>query len=136
MTVTLKNTLLKNTIIRVLIPTDVQPSALELWLDANDSDTITRDVNNRVSLWEDKSDIGNDFAQGTLANQALYVSDGLNGKGAITFAVNDWFTAGGVRLFTKEHTIFIVGKHGYAINQWYFSKFVGGANGEFFIAAN
>jgi hypothetical protein len=53
-----------------------------LWLDADDSDTITKDVNNRVSQWDDKSGNNNHLIQAVAGSQPLY-----NGN-QVEFTVN------------------------------------------------
>jgi len=55
-----------------------------LWLDANDSGTITLN-GSTVSQWNDKSGNGRNATQATVANQPTYIAEGLNGKGII-----DW----------------------------------------------
>ncbi|MEA3272466.1 MAG: hypothetical protein U9P90_02255 [Patescibacteria group bacterium] len=60
---------------------------LELWLDASDSGTITKDGSNKVSQWDDKSGNGNHATQGTEANQPAYnaADNSVNFDGS-----NDW----------------------------------------------
>lgn len=89
-------------------PSDI--SGLQLWLDADDSDTITLN-GSTVSQWNDKS--GNDYnvSQGTASNQPTYQSAVLNSKSVVRFdGTND-------RLFnttaqpvsgSNNRTIFIV----------------------------
>ena len=55
-----------------------------LWLDANDSSTITLN-GSTVSQWNDKSGNGRNATQATVANQPTYIAEGLNGRGII-----DW----------------------------------------------
>ncbi len=50
-----------------------QIAGLELWLDADDADTITLNGSD-VSQWDDKSDSGMVFTQGTAANQPAYTT--------------------------------------------------------------
>ena len=63
-------------------PTDI--SGLQLWLDANDSETITLN-GSTVSQWDDKS--GNDYhvTQSTASYQPTYSTAQLNGKNVVTF---------------------------------------------------
>ena len=60
------------------------PAAIStsLWLDANDSSTITLNSGN-VSAWNDKSGNNRHATQSTTSRQPLYVSNGLNNKGLI-----------------------------------------------------
>ena len=63
-------------------------SNCELWLDAHDPFTVIKDGSNKVSQWNDKSHIsdnGNFALQLTGTEQPLFISSGINGKGAIEF---------------------------------------------------
>lgn len=64
-------------------PLDI--SNLELWLDASDAATITKDGGNLVSDWDDKSGQGNDVAQATGTNQPLWVDSVQNSMPIIRF---------------------------------------------------
>lgn len=59
-------------------------SGLQLWLDANDSTTITL-ASTEVVDWADKSTNGYNFSQDTVANQPTYNSLPINGKKTVTF---------------------------------------------------
>ena len=59
-------------------------SSLSLWLDADDSSTITLN-GSTVSQWDDKSGNGRHVSQATAVNQPTYQSTGLNGKGTLNF---------------------------------------------------
>ena len=82
---------------------------LELWLDANDSSTITLN-GSTVSQWDDKS--GNDYhvSQGTASNQPTLTSSVLNSKNVLRFDGGDYLTnasatpVGG----STNRTIFVV----------------------------
>ena len=85
-------------------------AGLQLWLDADDSDTITLN-GSTVSQWNDKS--GNDYhvSQGTASNQPTYTASALNSKSVVRF------DGAGDRLFnttaqpvsgSSNRTIFIV----------------------------
>ena len=64
-----------------------------LWLDADDSGTITLD-GSAVTEWRDKSGNSRHVAQGTPANRPAYSSTGFNSKGALTFdGSNDFLSA-------------------------------------------
>jgi len=64
------------------MPSDI--SNLVLWLDADDSDTIT-ESGGFVSQWDDKSGNENHAAQGTGTDQPTYVSNALDGKYVVRF---------------------------------------------------
>ena len=61
-----------------------QAVSTSIWLDANDSTTITLNGSN-VSQWSDKSGNSRHISQGTAASQPTYAATGLNSKGLITF---------------------------------------------------
>lgn len=65
--------------------TDVLPvtNNLELWLDASDLGTITKDVSDNVSQWDDKSGNGRHATQGTGSAQPLWVDSVQNGRSII-----------------------------------------------------
>ena len=64
-------------------------AGLQLWLDADDSDTITLN-GSTVSQWDDKSGNGYHVSQGTASNQPTYVTAVLNSKNIVRFdGVND-----------------------------------------------
>lgn len=67
-------------------PDDI--AGLQLWLDADDSDTITLN-GSTVSQWDDKS--GNDYhvTQSTASYQPTYNTAQLNGKNVVTFDGSD-----------------------------------------------
>ena len=86
-------------------------AGLKLWLDADDSSTITKDGSNLVSQWNDKSDQGNNVAQTTGTEQPLWVDGVQNGKPIIRFdgVDNSLFRAaytGGT--ITQPNTWFVV----------------------------
>jgi hypothetical protein len=57
--------------------TPAYPS-LRFWIDSSDLTTITKDVNNKVSRWDDKGPYGYDLIQSNAANQPLYTASTLN----------------------------------------------------------
>jgi len=62
---------------------------VELWLDANDSSTITLN-GSTVSQWDDKSGNNYHISQATASNQPTYVTSVLNSKNIVRFdGVND-----------------------------------------------
>lgn len=83
---------------------------LALWLDANDSSTIT-ESGGLVSQWDDKSGNGNDALQGTGANQPLLVNNLFSGKAAIRFdGINDRLATDGTFAIGSNVTMFVVSK--------------------------
>lgn len=60
-------------------------SGLLMWLDALDAATITKDGNNKVSSWLDKSGNGNHATQTTSTNQPFYDSAALKNLPSIFF---------------------------------------------------
>jgi hypothetical protein len=54
-----------------------------LWLDAADASTITKDGNDLVSAWADKSGNNRNATQSTAGNEPTYSSSSINGKPAI-----------------------------------------------------
>lgn len=64
-------------------------SSLALWLDAEDSASITLN-GSAVSQWNDKSGNGRNATQATAASQPAYSASGLNNKPAVSFdGIND-----------------------------------------------
>jgi len=57
---------------------------LVLWLDGADPSSMAL-AGNAVAQWNDKSGSGNNALQNTTANRPLYVSAGLQGRGALQF---------------------------------------------------
>lgn len=65
-------------------PDELQTS-LALWLDAEDTNTITLN-GSTVSQWGDKSGNNRHATQATASNQPTYTTSGLNGKNVLTFS--------------------------------------------------
>lgn len=63
-------------------------ASLALWLDADDSSTITLNGSN-VAQWSDKSGNDRHATQATAANQPAYLATGFNGKPTLTWDGND-----------------------------------------------
>lgn len=71
---------------------DIPSSGLVLWLDANDSSTLSTDGSGKVGQWRDKSGNNNHAAQGTAANQAVLTPNALNSLPSVVFdGINDYF---------------------------------------------
>lgn len=71
------------------LPSDLG-SGLKLWLDANDSATITLN-GSTVSQWNDKSGTGNDVSNATSASQPTYQATGFNSLPTVSFDGSDDF---------------------------------------------
>jgi hypothetical protein len=84
-------------------------AGLQLWLDADDSDTITLN-GSTVSQWNDKSGNGYHVSQATASNQPTLTSNVLNSKNVLRFDGGDYLTnasatpVGG----STNRTIFVV----------------------------
>jgi len=89
---TLSNTIVNNggTVISVVPWTPSQlGSNLAVWLDADDSSTITLN-GSTVSQWRDKSVNARHLSQANAANQPTRTLNALNGGTALTFSGNQW----------------------------------------------
>ena len=90
-------------------PTSLPLQNVELWLDADESTTVTHS-SNAVSQWKDKSGKNNHASQSTAANQPTLTASGLNGKPVITFdGSNDSLNATNVNI-TQSYSFFIAAK--------------------------
>ena len=92
-------------------PTDLANCAL--WLDANNTASITKDGSNKVSAWNDLSGNVRHAVQNTADYQPLWVASGLNSKPVLRFdGSNDCLTNNavtGLDILTGA-TVFVVGK--------------------------
>lgn len=78
-----------------------------LWLDANDSSTIT--ISTGVSQWNDKSGNGRNATQATGANQPLVISAALNGLNVLRFdGSNDLLNYDGSFFVNTSYMVFSV----------------------------
>jgi hypothetical protein len=84
-------------------------SGLQLWLDADDSETITLN-GSTVSQWNDKSGNGYNVSQGTASNQPTYTASALNSKNVVRFDGNDELTNGSATVVggSTNRTVFVV----------------------------
>lgn len=82
---------------------------VELWLDADDSSTITLN-GSTVSQWDDKSGNNYHISQATASNQPTYVSSVLNGRNIVRFDGNDELLNGSATVVggSTNRTVFIV----------------------------
>ena len=88
-------------------PTDI--SGLQLWLDANDTNTITLNAGTTVSSWNDKSGNGYHASQSTATNQPTYTYSALNSKNVVRFDGGDELTAlDSVVTGSTNRTVFVV----------------------------
>ena len=107
-----------------------------LWLDAADSSTVT-ESSGAVSQWDDKSGNGNNFTQGTSANQPTYSTGEINGLPAIIFDGSDDFLGAASPVVPTTHSLFIVFKptiesvSGGLLGQW-----ESGQTGRFVLVTN
>jgi hypothetical protein len=92
--------------------TPAQLSGLALWLDADDSSTVTLN-GSAVSQWDDKSGNARNFTQSTAANQPTYLTTGFNGKSTLQTDGNDSLVLGvnGLGRNVSGLTCAIVGLH-------------------------
>ena len=74
-------------------PTSLTGSGLQLWLDATDTSTQTVSVNLDVSVWRDKSGIGNNTTATGTAGLIKQNANAINGRTALLF-LNSYFTGG------------------------------------------
>jgi prepilin-type N-terminal cleavage/methylation domain-containing protein len=83
---------------------------IQLWLDADATDTITKDGSNKVSQWNDRSGNENHATQWTSNEQPTYLSEGINYKPTLRFDGNsDWLAANGVAdTFNSDFTMYLV----------------------------
>lgn len=70
-------------------PVSLTNSSLRLWLDANDSSTVTKDGSNKVSAWADKSSSADNAIQASGTAQPVYSTTSLNSLSGITFDGTD-----------------------------------------------
>jgi len=87
-------------------------SELLLWLDANDSPTLT-EVSGAVSVWEDKPGLGvaDNATQGTSGKRPVLTANEIGGLPAVVFDGTDDFMTGTTFGALTGYTIFVVTKH-------------------------
>lgn len=86
------------------IPAILKDGNTVAWYDAQDSSTITKDVSNFVSRWNDKLGSGHDLIQATATKQPLINSEGVLFDGVNDFMKTSSFT------FSQPEYIYIVVK--------------------------
>jgi hypothetical protein len=90
---------------QTIVPTSI--TGCLLWLDANDSTTITYSSGSNLSQWADKSGLGNNMTQGTVASQPVYGTMS-NGKPGLNLASNKFMANNTIALPTS-YSVFAVG---------------------------
>ena len=116
---------------------------LALWLDAEDTDSITLNGSN-VSQWDDKSGNGRNATQTTAANQPTYLAAGFNGKPTLETDGDDVLELGVTSLGRNVSgiTCAIVGVHPIAgvfnsnANEIFIGTGTGGSNTRFALTPN
>ena len=93
-------------------PADLGAS-LALWLDAEDTASITLNGSN-VAQWDDKSGNGRNFSQGTAASQPTYNATALSGKPALVFNGSSTFMSAGDTLDIRTNNITMMAVAQYA----------------------
>lgn len=87
-------------------------SGLVLWLDGSDpaATGVLPSNGASVSSWVDKSTRGNNYSQGTGANQPVFNTNQINGKGALTFTAAKYLTGGttGFPTGSGGRTMFVI----------------------------
>lgn len=81
-----------------------------LWLDANDTSTITLN-GSTVSQWNDKSGNGRNAVQATAANQPTFIASGISGKPSLSFnsASSNWMSTGTLNVaMQNDYTVLAV----------------------------
>jgi len=82
-------------------------ASLALWLDANDTSTITLN-GSMVSQWADKSGNGRNVSQATATSQPAYDTVAFNSKPALVFdGVNDWIRRAGQVFDPSNSNLFL-----------------------------
>lgn len=121
---------------RSYIPLDITGCCI--WLDAADITTITKDVNNRVSAWADKSTSAYSFIQSTLSNKPTYSINTQNGNATIAFLSSSsqyLVCQSPLAIGTSSFSLFAVGRYSDATTTMtmFAKSLFGVANGRFFI---
>jgi hypothetical protein len=121
--------------------TSISPTSINgcfLWLDAADSASIVFSGSN-VTQWNDKSNSGYNFTQGTTASQPTY-SAMANGKNAINLTTSKYMENTTIP-FPTNYTVFAIGYtsqsgyarilHGYPSSEAYFFMGTGDRNTQY-----
>jgi len=105
--ITQVNNYLTNKWLNFSVPSDLE--GLQLWLDADDSSTIT-EAGGLVSAWNDKSGQGNNATQGTGSKQPTTEATTENGKNVLDFDGGDTLVLPAAldSIPNSAHTMFVV----------------------------
>ena len=98
-----------NSLFTILTPLDINLSTfgnMHLWLDGNDSSTITHS-SNYVSQWRDKSGRGYNFTQSSTSNKPRTGNTLANGTNALDFDGSDFMHNIDIPI-NGRHSIFVV----------------------------
>lgn len=82
-------------------------SNLQLWLDSSDLSTITKDISNKVSQWNDKSGNGDNATQNTESFQFTYIANVLNNK-AILRGDSNYMNFSNIENMHIEGSVFVI----------------------------
>jgi len=109
---------------------------LEVWLDANDITTITKDGADKVSEWRSKANQGT-VTQGNAPDQPTHGVTLLNGHPTVEFASLHYMQSAAFSSpFSQPNTIFVVGKRDTTLADNYFiDGIVGGSRHADFVSA-
>lgn len=88
---------------------NIPTANMKLWLRADAG--VTKDANNRVSLWRDQSPAGNSASQVVAANSPLFVASGWSGKPVIRFNGSSNWMSGPLTL-GSQMSVFAVAAEG------------------------
>lgn len=101
---------------------------LALWLDANDTSTVT--IETGVKAWADKSGNAKTFTQDTLNSQPSYTAT-LNGKNVISFNGSSHQLNNSTNIINAANvTIFVVGQRNTGTYGGYITTMDSGAGGD------
>ena len=98
------------------VPTNIDGCVLWLRSDLG----ITKDGSNRVSLWTDQSEAGNDASQDTDSKKPVWTTNQINGHPSLVWDNTDDQLTNATFDGTPPITLFIVGKHVDDANNHYF----------------
>ncbi len=84
-------------------------SGVQVWLNGDD---VEADVNNKVAVWNDKSDNAFSFVQDDDAKKPVLLSNGLNDFPSLQFDGNDFLSGGDILDIANSSSwsLFVVGK--------------------------
>jgi hypothetical protein len=107
---------------RPFIPLDI--SGCAVWVDAQDTKTLTISNTSNVAIWGDKSGNGYNFSNDTTTMWPVYVSNGINGYPSLQFTGISGSSSSNSRLdnsnvvLNNNYSIFAVGKQNASAPSW------------------